>query len=213
MRLTPSKKGEDLANLAYATITEDCRVPEEDVKKLVSGVVADGALVKGNEPFKLKCRELINEQLTFKWDLLHLINRAHIAARGKTSHEVEFQATVGFDDEPSASAEIPRTNIGNIGIKELLSYIQCQAKKWRSGISYTDLSLSDFTFKRPKVWSSTRMSLYEYDQVLRFLENNKYWDVPWHIEVLAQLYCPVLFAVKVMSKKVQKTDISAAYVQ
>ena len=39
-----------------------------------------------------------------------------------------------------------------------------------------------------------------------------YWDVPWHYEVLAQIYCLVLFAIKIFMKKVQRTDISAEYV-
>ena len=55
--------------------------------------------------------------------------------------------------------------------------------------------------------------MYEFDQVLRFLDCKVYWDVPWYIETLAQLYCPVLFAVKVMLKKVQKTDVSSDYIK
>ena len=57
------------------------------------------------------------------------------------------------------------------------------------------------------------MSVYEFDQTFRFLECKIYWDVPWSYEVLAQLYCHVLFALRIMLRKVQKTDISASYVK
>ena len=43
-----------------------------------------------NEPFKKRLSELLDRYtLTFRWDLLHLANRAHMAARGSTEYEKE----------------------------------------------------------------------------------------------------------------------------
>ena len=193
------------------------------MKERVRGFVADGAFVKMNDQFKNKCRELLqNPDLTFKWDILHLVNRSHIEARGKTSQEVEYVNIINGDDEPGDEPDGDSTanenssgnaqNANSLSLTQLLNYVQCQSKKWRSGINYTELVLTDITFKRPKVWSSTRMSVYEYDQILRFLECKLYWDVPWKLEALAQIYCPVLFALRVMLRKVQKTDVSAHYI-
>ena len=37
---------------------------------------------KGNAPFKDEMNSLFDKLLTFRWDMLHLINRAHIEAKG-----------------------------------------------------------------------------------------------------------------------------------
>ena len=55
---------------------------------------------------------------------------------------------------------------------------QKTAKKFRNGIKYTELLRSTLgAFSRPKVWSQTRMVLYELDMLDRFLENKVYYEV------------------------------------
>ena len=45
----------------------------------------------------------------------------------------------------------------------------------RTGIEFAKLKeISMSLFKRPKVWSSTRMVVYEFEMVERFLENSMY---------------------------------------
>ena len=43
-------------------------------------VTGDGAFAKENPPFKETMELLFDKKLIFRWDLLHLINGAHIAA-------------------------------------------------------------------------------------------------------------------------------------
>ena len=51
-------------------------------------------------------------------------------------------------------------------VKELIDYIQNEAKKFRTGIKYTQLTeVTEGNFKRPKVWSNTRMVVYEFEMV------------------------------------------------
>ena len=66
---------------------------------------------------------------------------------------------------------------------------------------------------RPKVFSSTRMSLFEYEQVHRFLLVKHYFDVPWHYEVLSQMYIFILLAIKIMLKTSQKTTDQSDYIK
>ena len=231
VRLTPSKGGRFLAELCFKTIIEDSEIPLELATEKIVGVVADGAFAKENLPFKNRfCELLQNPNLVFKWDILHLVNRAHMQARGLTSYEVEYENIVNpeadidtnIDTDPGISdgPDNENTNqtagnvcIGTLTLTELINYVQSQSKKWRSGVKYTELVIDSLTkFKRPKVWSSTRMSVYEFDQIFRFLECKTYWDVPWNYEVLAQVHCHVLFALRIMLRKVQKTDVSATYV-
>ena len=53
------------------------------------GLVGDGAFIKGNRPFKDQLDKLLNKNLTYRWDLLHLVNRAHVPARGTSELEKE----------------------------------------------------------------------------------------------------------------------------
>ena len=219
--LTTSKSGSDLADLAINTVQEKAKVPLDTMKRVVGGVCADGAFV--NAPFKERCKDLLdNSELVFKWDLMHLINRTHCNARGLTKSEKEANAAMGDADDQEDADEpivdlivepiVDLTQAQTKLITRLLDYVQSQAKKWRSGLDYTRLVVETGDFLRPKVMSSTRVSLYEFEQIHRFLQVMKYWDNPWELEVLAQLYCPVLFAVKIFMKKVQKTEVSAEYV-
>ncbi|KAL5267744.1 hypothetical protein ACHWQZ_G004702 [Mnemiopsis leidyi] len=87
-----------------------------------------------------------------------------------------------------------------------------ESKQWRTGLAYTQLRLETLDFMRPKLFSSTRMCLYEFDQVKRFIEISHYFDVPWHWEVMCRLYILILFAEKIILKTCQKTNDQREYV-
>ena len=67
-------------------------------------------------------------------------------------------------------------------------------------------------FKRPKVWSNTRMVVYEFEMLERFLQNAKFFDIPSKYMLLAQIYCLAMFSLKIILKHVQKTDLDYSYV-
>ena len=78
-------------------------------------------------------------------------------ARGLTSYEVEYERVVNAEPDGD-DIEI---DSNKITLTELLNYIQNQGKKWRSGVRYTELVLDKLSkFKHPKIWSSTRISVY-----------------------------------------------------
>ena len=52
------------------------QVDEEQIKKIIVWITGDGAFAKGNNPFKSTITKLIRKQITIRWDLLHMINRA-----------------------------------------------------------------------------------------------------------------------------------------
>ena len=73
--------------------------------------------------------------------------------------------------------------------------------------------LTQGDFKRPKVWSSTRMCLYEWDMLDRFLTNAKYFEIPHDILSTAKMYCIVMFCLKLILKIVQKVDTSYDFME
>ena len=84
----------------------------------------------------------------------------------------------------------------------------------RTGIEFAKLKeISMGLFKRPKVWSSTRMVVYEFEMVERFLENSMYLDIPTKFLLLAQCHCLSMFALKIVLKNVQSIDVSSAYIE
>ena len=115
-------------------------------------------------------KELLNDNLQFRWDILHLANRAHVDARGTTAADLKEAAKFSHLEE-DGEVETPAATLSATPISELIDMIQKSAKTLRTGIQYTGLKISSQSFKRPKVWSATRMCLYEYDMVKRFLEN------------------------------------------
>ena len=68
-------------------------------------------------------------------------------------------------------------------------------------------------FKRPKVWSSTRMVVYEWDMIKSFLENVVYFNHPSKYLLLAQVHGLVMFSLKIILKNVQRTDLRYFYVK
>ena len=68
------------------------------------------------------------------------------------------------------------------------------------------------SFKRPKVWSTTRMVVYEFEMLERFLQNSIFLDIPIKFILLAKSQCLVMFALKYLLKNVQRIDITPAYI-
>ena len=56
------------------------------------------------------------------------------------------------------------------------------------------------------------MCLYEFEMTLRFLENKVYFEIPRDKVILCQMYCMVMFGLKIILKQCQKTDVTDAYV-
>ena len=97
-----SKKGTDLATTCYDVLQMDGKIEngKNILSKIVSGFTGDGAFIKENKDFKDKLKELLNnENLMFRWDPLHLFNRAHIYARGSVDHEVDEKDIDGDNPE------------------------------------------------------------------------------------------------------------------
>ena len=96
---------------------------------------------------------------------------------------------------------------------ELINYIQKSARKLRHGIRYAQLkTVTVGQFKRPKVWSTTRMVVYEFEMIERFLENSVFLDIPIKFLMLAKCQCLVMFCLKIKLKNVQRMDITSDYV-
>ena len=181
-----SKKGADLATVLYEVLQMKERdIPQisaEVVKQKLDSILGDGQFIKENGPFKNTLNQLVGKELIYRWDPLHLFNRAHISARGAIyTHEVQNIANDDYDwewGEKIDTIEIDSQDIENITekLRQLIKYIQKHAKQYRTGIKHT--ALSQYThgqFKRPKVWSSTRMCLYEWDMLDRFLYNSRFF--------------------------------------
>ena len=181
-------------------------VEETVIQQKTNAIVADGAFVDGNTPFKNQIRILFrNQNMIFRWDLLHMFNRAHMSARGLTNVDLSMLS----DGERQAV----QGRVGNQpAVSTLMNYVQQESKTWRSGLRYTQLTMETLDFMRPKIYSSTRMSLYEYDQIKRFIEVCHYFDVPWEYEVMSKLYCLIMFAEKLILKSSQKTSDMRDYV-
>ena len=140
-------------------------------------MAGDGAFCKENEPFKDEMRKLFHKDFKFRWDLLHLVNRAHVQALDKDTK-----------------------------IKECLDFIQNHCSEMRSGLEYTNMYLDEIIgFKRPKLKSATRMVNYEFDQIDRFLFNSKYFDHPPQKIELCKVYILICLTTKIILSVCQKT--------
>ncbi|CAL4224072.1 unnamed protein product, partial [Meganyctiphanes norvegica] len=148
------------------------------------------------------------------WDLLHLINRAHKDAKGKA---IYYSDDVEIEDTDSATNDIEEDQNGQNKaclISELIDYIQSEARQHRSGIKYTLMKIvTHGKFKRPKVWSNTRMVVYEWEMLERFLENAVYFAIPTKHLLLAHVHGLVMFSLKNILKNVQRTDLEYNYVK
>ena len=203
--LTSKKDGRHCAELCYKIATSNIHIQERIIQGKTTGIVADGAFVDGNQPFKQRIRELfINPNMVFRWDLLHLCNRAHISARGLT--QVDLSGMNAADQQQNQAAA------GTSLVTHMMNYVQSESKKWRTGIPFTQLVIETTDFMRPKLYSSTRMCLYEFDQIKRFIEVQHYFDVPFQWDVMSKIYCLIMFTEKIILKTAQKSDDQREYV-
>ena len=53
---------------------------------------------------------------------------------------------------------------------------------------------------------------FEYNQLLRFLECSKYWDIPEWVSIIAKLYLPITYTLKIMLSQVQATSVKSNYI-
>ena len=107
-------------------------------------MVGDGAFCKSNAPFKNEMKKHFGDNFKFRWDLLFLVNRAHVDCLAQVKE-----------------------------LKQLLVYIQSHSSEFRTGLKYTELVLDNFIgFRRPKFKSETRMVDFEFDQCKRFVEKS-----------------------------------------
>ena len=198
--LTEKKEGDHLARLCYKISCSNIYAEEYLIQQKTNAIVADGAFVDGNTPFKQEiCNLFRNPTMVFRWDPFHMFNRAHIAARGLTNVDLST-----LDDARQQAVTAQRTS--RPLVSKMMDYVQSESKTWRSGIRYTQLVMETLDFMRPKIFSSTRMSLYEYDQIKRFIEVSHYFDVPWEYDVMSKLYCLIMFVERLILKTCQKTE-------
>ena len=114
------------------------------MKDKIIGVTGDGAFAKGNKPFKQTFIKLLDKDVPIRWDLLHLINRAHKDARGKAIYDQEIQidlSELADDEELADNVNADHTQSCKASVSELIDFIQSEAKKYRTGIKYTHLKL------------------------------------------------------------------------
>ena len=58
--------------------------------KKISGMAGDGAFCKSNEPFKSQMKKHFGDNFKFRWDLLHLVNRAHVDCLAQVKELKQF---------------------------------------------------------------------------------------------------------------------------
>ena len=75
------------------------QVQIETLKSKIIGLVGDGAFIKGNKPFKNRMEVLLSKPLKFRWDILHLDNRAHVPVRGIPPLEKKNKPNISEDIE------------------------------------------------------------------------------------------------------------------
>ena len=209
--LSSSKEGIHCAELAFRICLEgNIFITEGLLRAKVNAIVADGAFSRGNEPFKRRIRELFaNNNMIFRWCVLHMCNRSHIFARGNTRLELD---NLSEAERRRIEALIRVDPQWQYGVSALMNYVQNFCRTWRTGVRYTQLVIETQDFLRPKLFSSTRVCLYEYDHVKRYVEVMHYFDVPWHWTIMVRLYLLILFAEKIILKTIQKTTDQRAYV-
>ena len=187
--LVISKEGKNLANMILNILTskDNLNLNYVDLVAKLSGIAADGVFCKDNAPFKNQMSLLFGNDFKFRWDILHLVNRAHIDALDKSK--------------------------GPWGLKKVMDFIQNHSETYRSGIEYNKMMIGDiFGFKRPKLKSNTRMANYDFDQVLRFMENSKFFDIPEPILYTACMYLLICYVTKIILQAAQATDVSTTFI-
>ena len=76
-----SKRGKDLATVLFDVLkmkeNDEPQISPEVLKEKLDSILGDGQFVKENKPFKTTLNTLVGKSLTYRWDPLHLFNRAH----------------------------------------------------------------------------------------------------------------------------------------
>ena len=190
--LIESKEGIYCARKIFEILTSEKYLGLDiaEVKEKVTGMAGDGAFCKENEPFKSEMKKLFNENFKFRWDLLNLVNRAHV-----TTLENE-------------------NNSHSSNVNKMMDYVQNHSKNFRSGLDYTKLRIDQVVgFRRPKIKSETRLVVYDFDQLFRFLQNSKFFDHPGDTLSLARVMILVSCVIKIILKCVQATDVSSSFIE
>ena len=138
-----SKKGVDLAKSCFKVCHIRGLLDIETLKMKTVGVTGDGAFCNGNTLFKNKMVELFQKDMKFCWDLLHLINRAHIEARGKIDKD-DLDENLEVEVEPEGDigdglSEDSDEETSAVLIRELINFIQKKAKQYRHGLKFAKL--------------------------------------------------------------------------
>lgn len=97
------------------------KINEEEVKKRIVGITGDGAFAKGNKPFKTTIVTLLGKEITIRWDILHLINRAHKDARGEAKYDREDLEAGDADADIESDATTQQIEPK---IAQLIDYVQ-----------------------------------------------------------------------------------------
>ena len=84
------------------------------------------------------------KNLLFRWDLNHLVNRAHL--EGKVEGEEDETFDLDDADEPN---EIEAKD-KDCMVSELINYIQRRARKLKHGLSFAQLKMSQLVSLRAK---------------------------------------------------------------
>ena len=94
------------------------------MKKRIFGITGDRAFAKGNKPFKTMIVTLLGKEITIRWDILHLINRAHKDARGEAKYDEEHQEDLEADDVDANIESDATTQQIEPKIAQLINYVQ-----------------------------------------------------------------------------------------
>ena len=173
-----------MADEIFQLLKDNLEVDQSVIKGKISGMAGDGAFCKDNAPFKNKMRSIFHKDFKFRWDLLHLVNRAHGDA---------------LDDA--------------LKLKELVDYVQNHSSNLRSGLDYTNMYLDNIIgFKRPKLKSATRMVNYDFDQIERFSNNVKFFYHPHDKVEMSKLFLIISLSTKIILQICQKTTVSTNFV-
>ena len=125
--LVSSKKGISVAEECYRALQLDGKISKKLLKDKIIGVTGDGAFAKGNKPFKQTFIKLLDKDVPIRWDLLHLINRAHKDARGKAIYDQEIQidlSELADDEELADNVNADHTQSCKTYLSKLIDFIQ-----------------------------------------------------------------------------------------
>ena len=167
----------------FLTSQDHLHLSIESVQSKISGIVGDGAFCKYNAPFKNQMKKHFGDNFKFRWDLLHLVNRAHIDCLAQVKE-----------------------------LKQLLDFIQNHSSELRTGLKYTELVLDNLIgFRRPKLKSETRMVNFEFEQCKRFVENSKFFYHPLDKETSAKCYVLLCYVTKIILQISQKLSVKSSF--